>query len=82
VISEAISQFRRRAAQVAMEFERDGYRVVDINIGSYAAFPVEAQSRGFSAVAAADAITAPTIEAGVQTVSVSVSGTIELDAGP
>jgi predicted secreted protein len=78
VISEAIAQFRQRATQIATEFERDGYRVVDVNVGSYAAFPQEAQMRALNAVAG-DAVAAPAIEAGVQTVSVSVSGTIELD---
>lgn len=82
VISEAIAQFRRRASQIAAEFDRDSYRLVHLNVGSYAAFPQQAQMRLFEAAQAADAFAAPTIEAGLQTVSVQVSGTIELDAEP
>ena len=81
VISEAIAQFRRRAEQIAAQFDRDGYRLVHLSVGSYAAFPQEAQLRRDSFSAAAD-VAAPTIEAGLQTVSVTVSGTIELDAEP
>ena len=78
VISEAIAQFRRRAAQIAAEFDRDDYRLVHINVGGYAIFAQELRRDNF-ALAAAD-VAAPTIEAGLQTVSVTVSGTIELDA--
>lgn len=81
VISEAIAQFRRRAAQIASEFDRDSYRLVHLNVGSYAASP-QPQFAAFRVAEAADAIAAPTIEAGLQTVSVQVSGTIELDAEP
>lgn len=80
VISEAIAQFQRRAGQIASEFGRDGYRLVHLSVGSYAAIPEMAQFRGLNAAAAADTVTLPTIEAGLQTVSVTVSGTIELDA--
>ena len=81
VIAEAIAQFRRRATQIAAEFDRDSYRLVHINVGSYAAVPAEAQMRLAYAVAADAAVAQPTIEAGVQTVTVSVNGTIELEAG-
>jgi predicted secreted protein len=79
VIADAIAQFRRRAAQIAAEFDRDSYRLVHLSVGSYAAPRLtEIRRDNF---AAAD-VTAPTIEAGLQTVSVTVSGTIELDAEP
>ena len=82
VIAEAIARFRRRASQIAAEFDRESYRLVQLNVGSYAAFPEQAQMRALFSASVADAQAAPTIEAGVQTVSVQVSGTIELDAEP
>jgi len=80
VISEAIAQFRRRASQIAAEFDRDSYRLVHVNLGSYAASPENFQMARFAVADAA--VAAPTIEAGLQTISVTVSGTIELDAEP
>jgi predicted secreted protein len=78
VIAEAIAQFRRRAAQIAAEFDRDSYRLVHLNVGSYAAPRQEAL---FARAQLADAaVAAPAIEAGLQTVTVSVNGTIELEA--
>jgi predicted secreted protein len=82
VIAEAIAQFRRRAAHIAAEFDRDSYRLVHLNVGSYGVFAQEAQMRALDAVGVSDAVAAPTIEAGVQTVSVQVNGTIELDSEP
>jgi len=82
VIAEAIALFRRRAEQVADQFGRESYRLVHINVGSFRANPMEAQLRLFDTARVEDAVTAPVIEAGVQTVTVQVSGTIELDAAP
>ncbi len=82
VIAEAISQFRRRAGQIAAQFDRDSYRLVHLSVGGYAIFAQEAQLRRDNFASAVADVAAPTIEAGLQTVSVTVSGTIELEAAP
>jgi predicted secreted protein len=79
LIVEALAQFRQRAALIAAEFERDGYRLVQLNVGSYGAFPEQAMMRQLGAVSIAD-VAAPVIEAGVQTVTVSVNGSVELES--
>jgi predicted secreted protein len=79
LIAEALAQFRRRASLIASELGRDGFRLVHLNVGSYAANPAPPQMRAFAMVADAE-VAPPTIEAGVQTVTVSVNGTIELEA--
>lgn len=75
LIAEALAQFDRRAALVANELGRSGYRIVRLNIGTSGNVPGPVPYRLAEAAVAA----APALEAGVQTVSVSVSGTIELD---
>jgi predicted secreted protein len=78
LIAEAIAAFRRRADLVTRELGRSDYRLVYMNVGTTRTFAREAQLARFGADAA---ISAPTVEAGVQTVSVIVNGTIELEDG-
>jgi len=76
LIAEALAQFRQRAQLITDELGRDGYRLVHINIGSAGGFfPVQYEA----GMARTMAVAAPEIEAGNQTVTVSVNGTIELD---
>jgi predicted secreted protein len=78
LIAEALARFSRRASLVARELGQDGYRIVHINVGTAGGFrPQEAMMR---TMAVAD-VAAPTIEAGTQTMSVTINGTVELDAG-
>lgn len=79
LIAEALQSFNRRARLVADELGRSGYRIVRINIntGGGRVAPVAFRSRAM--VAEAD-VAQPALEAGTQTVSVNVSGTIELNA--
>jgi predicted secreted protein len=81
LISDALAQFRQRADLVTRELGRTSYRIIQIDINTQGAhpMPVAYATRG---VAAAMESAAPAIEAGVQTVTVNVSGTIEVDAGP
>jgi len=75
LIAEALAAYRRRAELVATELGRDGYRIVHLNVGSSGPIAFrEARAQGL--MSAADS---PAIEAGVQTVTVSVNGTIELE---
>ena len=78
LIAEAIAAFEQRAATVAGELGRSDYRLVHMSVGTSGFRPLGLVT-GFGARSdlAIEAV-APEIEAGVQTVSVSVSGTIEL----
>jgi len=80
LIAEALAAFNRRAALVAGELGRAGYRLVHLNVGtSRGVSPREMRQLGFAGVAD---VAAPELEAGVQTLSVIVNGTIELEAVP
>lgn len=76
LIVEGLARFNERARLVANALDRSGFRIVRINVGSSGGGPVPFYRES---MAAADAA-APPLEAGVQTVSVSISGTVELDA--
>ena len=77
LIAAALAQFNRRASLIAGELGRDGFRIVRINVGTAGGFrPQEAMMR---TMAVAD-VAAPAIEAGTQTMSVTVNGTVELAA--
>jgi predicted secreted protein len=77
LIAEALAQFNRRAALVAEELGRPGYRLVRLSIGTSGDGP---SPIAYRAAQLETAVAAPALEAGVQTVSVSVSGTIELNS--
>lgn len=77
--SAALEQFKRRAELIARDLGRKSYRIVQLNINTGGGRP---QPIAYAArVATMEAAPAPAIEAGVQTVTVGVSGTIEVDAG-
>ena len=77
--TDAISRFQARATQVAGAFGRRGYRLGRVTISNAGGGqpPMPYETRAFAA--AAPAAAPPPIEAGTQTLSVTVSGTIELD---
>jgi predicted secreted protein len=80
LIAEALAQFNRRATLVAEQLGRPGFRIVRMSIstGSNMPSPIAYRSRGVAAMEAG--VAAPALDSGVQTLSVTVSGTIELDA--
>ncbi|MFT4560351.1 MAG: putative secreted protein [Gammaproteobacteria bacterium] len=80
LIAEALALYRRRADLVTRELARKQYRVVQLNIDAQGARPSHTvySTRG---IAAKGVATAPAIEAGAQTLTVNVSGNIEIDAG-
>lgn len=80
LIAEAIAAFERRAELVARELGRPDYRLVHMNVGTTRAYAAR-EMRQLGVMAVSD-VAAPAIEAGVQTVSVNVNGTIELDERP
>jgi len=76
LITEAMALFQRRAKLIAKQMDRDRYRVVQMNINTGGAPMRPMMHTEMSAMA--DTRIAPSFEAGAQTVTVSVSGTIEL----
>ncbi len=77
LITEAIALFQQRSKLVAKQMNRDRYRVVQMNINAGGA-PMQPMMMHAEMSGMADARIAPSFEAGVQTVTVSVNGTIEL----
>jgi predicted secreted protein len=77
LIAGALSRFKSRAQQIQTELGRTDYRIVNIDVITSGRSSAPVRGR---AVAMMDesAVVAPAIEPGVQTVSVRVSGTIEL----
>ncbi|MCP5145119.1 MAG: SIMPL domain-containing protein [Gammaproteobacteria bacterium] len=79
LIADALAQFKNRAQAVANELDRDGYRIVRINIGS-SGLPSPMMYRGRAAMAMDMKEVAPAaLEAGDQRMNVMVNGTIELN---
>jgi predicted secreted protein len=77
LIAEAIAAFRRRAELIARELGRDDYRLVHLGVGTSGFNPIMMTGARVASDRMLEA-SAPEIEAGVQTVTVSVNGTIEL----
>jgi len=76
LIEAALNAFKDRARIVGDNLKADGYRIVDINIGtSGQAPPVRHQPRMAMAMEAGDAVA---VEGGETDVQVTVDGTIEL----
>ena len=80
LISDALTRFKQRAQRVTEAFGRDSYRVVQINVSTSGRQPSPVGYSGDLRMAEARAAP-PALEAGVQEVTVSVSGTIELEPG-
>jgi len=77
LIAEALATFNRRAQLVAEELGRPGFRIVRLDINTGARMPSPIAYRNAMADTL-EAAAAPALEAGTQTVSVSVVGTVEL----
>ncbi len=81
LIAEALDRFARRGKLIAEEMERPDYRVVVIDVVTSDSSPVPVRMRAVSTFAESSSVAPPTLEAGVATVTVQVSGTIELEIG-
>ena len=77
LIDEALEAFSTRAQQVVKKLERRNYKIVDINISTSGAIGVRPQYQ--MRAMAMDAESSPAVSAGEQTVTVTVSGNIELE---
>ncbi len=78
LIAQALDRFGRRGKLISGELGRPDYRIVNIDIATSGGSPAPLRMRTVSAMAESSSVTAPTLEPGVQPVTVSVSGTIEL----
>ncbi len=78
LIDEALQAFEDRAKQVVKKLSRKNYKIVDINISTSGAQGIRPRYK-MQAMAMDIAESAPVISAGEQTVSVTVSGNIELE---
>lgn len=80
LIGEAVEGFEKRAGLVAARLGRNGYRLVSVDVDTSGEGPVprpmRMQARGVAL--AADAAP-PALEAGTQSLSVTVQGTVELN---
>lgn len=75
LIAEAIAAFNDRAAMIAEQMKRGGYRLVEMNINTSGYQPRPMPMRAMALEAAADA---PTLEAGTRQIEVRITGSIEL----
>jgi predicted secreted protein len=80
LIREALQSFNSRAELVTEELGRSGYRIVRININTGGGGVTPIPYRTMAAMRADAEVAQPALEAGTQTISVNVSGTIELNA--
>ena len=78
LIDEAIARATARAARIAEALGRPGYRIVEIRIGDQGYRPPVPVYRAEARMQAA-AAAPPVVEAGDQTLSVSIEATVELD---
>lgn len=79
LITRALARFEERGKLIAAELGRPGYRIVKADVITSAAAPVPVRMRAMAAMADASSVAPPTLEPGVQTVTVQVAGTVELE---
>ncbi len=79
LIAEAIERFERRGKLISEQLGRPAYRIVDLNIITSGPVPMPVRMRASAAMADSSRVTPPTVEPGVQSVTVQVSATVELE---
>jgi predicted secreted protein len=76
LIAEALKRFEQRAHNITRQLGRKNYKIVDVNVSTSANhYP----RRNYEIAAVASDAAAPSIEAGEQTLQVTVSGQIEME---
>jgi len=80
LIAQALNRFKQRGKLIADELGRADYRIVNVDVMTSDASPAPMRMRAVSTMAESS-IAPPTLEAGVQMVTVQVSGSIELELG-
>jgi len=76
LIAQALDAFKQRAELVRKQLAAKGYRIVDVSINTGGAKPIPIMMRATAMEAAS--VAPPALEAGTSTVTVSVSGVVEL----
>jgi len=79
LIDDALAAFEARANQVVKKLRRKSYKIVDMNISTSGSRNYRPQYQMKAMAAAADSVSMPAVSAGEQTISVTVSGSIELE---
>lgn len=78
--AQALAQFTKRAKMIAEQLGRDSYQIVQIHVNTQGGHPVPVSYATRGLASAEAKVSAPSIDAGVQNVTVSVNGTIEVSA--
>lgn len=77
LITEALAAFEQRANLIAKQLRRNAYKIVDINVSTAGG---GRNYKNYARVAMMESsVAAPAVEAGEQTMQVTVSGNIELE---
>jgi len=76
LIDDALAAFTVRAKQIANKLQHDNYKIVNINVSTSGSSSPRYKSRNMSMMAEAQVV--PSFSAGDKTLSVRVSGSIEL----
>jgi len=76
LIAQALDAFKQRAELVRKQLTTRSYRIVDVSINTGGGQPVPIMMRATTMEAAS--VAPPALEAGTSTVTVSVSGVVEL----
>ena len=79
LITLALGRFGRRGKLIADELGRSDYRIVTMDVSTSGGSPAPVRMRAVSVMSESSKVTAPTLEPGVQSVTVQVSGTIALE---
>jgi len=79
LITQALGRFAERGKLIARELGRPDYRIVSMDVATARATPGPVRMRAVASMAESSSVAPPTLEAGVQTITVQVSGTIELE---
>lgn len=79
LIVQALRAYRERASLIATQLGRTGYRIVRLNVDTGGAVPPPMPMHMQAMRAGAAEVAPPAVEAGEQTLRVTVSGSIELD---
>lgn len=76
LIGEAFKVFEQRAKNITQQLRRKNYKIVDISVSTSVDHYAR---RNYQVAAMASKVASPSIEAGEQTIQVSISGQIEME---
>ena len=81
LIVQGLARFKGRAKLITDELGRPDYRLVNMDINTSGETVMPVRMRTMSTMAESSSVAPPTLEAGTQTISVQISGSIELEVG-